>query len=371
MEHQFIDNLTELEVYPCFSVNIPLKSSPTDKIWNEKMVDKIHKNVLRKIHDEFNNETAQKLENNLSQLISEVELTKNRKGVGLFFTPFSKRLIEFPYEIKEKISIDDHFDLKDISYLSSISLNYLLLELNDGVISLYEGYNKELREIKDKNFPIQIIDDYEYAKPSIAKSIGYGLQTTEDDADKIKFKRYTNYLKQAEKRLKLYTFQNQVLFVCGGKKEITLFKTKTDFRNKISGELSGDFIHQSISEKVKLLETTIKKYISQEEQKLLERLNDAFGKELAVCGIQDVWYSAKLGNGLILLVEKDFEISGYEVSSEPNLYLSIPEKEYDIVRDAVEDCISTVISKGGRVVVMENEKLKKFKRIALIQRYKS
>jgi hypothetical protein len=37
----------------------------------------------------------------------------------------------------------------------------------------------------------------------------------------------------------------------------------------------------------------------------------------------------------------------------------------------VEDCISAVISKGGKVVVFENEKLKNFNKIALIQRYKS
>ena len=150
-----------------------------------------------------------------------------------------------------------------------------------------------------------------------------------------------------------------------------MFKSKTDYKTKISGELSGDFIHQSAIEKGKLLEKTIHNYIEQEGQKLIDRLNDAIGKDLAVCGIQDVWYSAKSGNGLILMVEKDFEISGYEVSAEPNLYLSIPNKEYDIVRDAVEDCISTVISKGGKVVVFENEKLKNFNKIALIQRYKS
>jgi hypothetical protein len=371
MEHQLVETLLESEVYPCFSINIPLKNNPTEKNWNEKMIEKVQKNVLKQIHVEFKNETAQKLENNLSQLISEIELTKNRKGVGLFFTPFSKRLVEFPYEVKEKVTIDNHFDLKDISYLSSISLNYLLLDLNDSVISIYEGFNNEIREIKDDNFPIKIFDDYEYAKPSLAKSFGYGLQTTEDDADKLKYKRYTYFVKQAEKKLKLYTLHNQVLFVSGGKKEISLFKSKTDYKTKISGELSGDFIHQSAIEKGKLLEKTIHNYIEQEEQKLLDRLNDAIGKDLAVCGIQEVWYSAKSGNGLILMVEKDFEISGYEVSAEPNLYLSIPNKEYDIVRDAVEDCISTVISKGGKVVVFENEKLKNFNKIALIQRYKS
>ena len=114
------------------------------------MIEKVQKNVLKQIHVEFKNETAQKLENNLTQLISEIELTKNRKGVGLFFTPFSKRLVEFPYEVKEKVTIDNHFDLKDISYLSSISLNYLLLDLNDSIISIYEGFNNEIISLSSK-----------------------------------------------------------------------------------------------------------------------------------------------------------------------------------------------------------------------------
>jgi hypothetical protein len=51
-----------------------------------------------------------------------------------------------------------------------------------------------------RNFPVKIFDDYEYAKPSLAKSFGYGLQTTEDDADKLKYKRYTYFVKQAENK---------------------------------------------------------------------------------------------------------------------------------------------------------------------------
>lgn len=371
MEQQFVKSLIGDEIYPCFSVIIPLKNSISERNWNQQMIEKIHKTVSMKIREEFEHDIAEQLENNITQLITQIKPKEKRKGIGLFFTPFSKRLIEFPFEVKEKIVVDDHFELKDIYYLSGISINYLLLDLNDKKISLFEGFENELREIIDQNFPIKITDDYEYARPSIATSFGYGLQNTEDDLDKIKYKRFTFFVKQSVKRLNLYMIKNQVLFISGNQKEISLIKHQTDFSNKISGELHGDFIHQTVLEKQILLETTIKKYINNEEKKLIERLDDAFGKNLAVCGIQDVWRTSKEGNGLILLVEKDFEITGYEVSSEPKLYLSPPDQEYDLVRDAVEDCISTVISKGGKVVVFENGKLNRFNKIGLILRYKN
>ena len=133
--------------------------------------------------------------------------------------------------------------------------------------------------------------------------------------------------------------------------------------------IPANYIHLPLHEKVILLKDIIAKYILQEENKLLKRLDDAIGKKLAVKGIQDVWNASKEGKGLILMIEKDFEIKGYEVDAEQHLYLDVPEKDYNYINDAAEDCISTVLSKGGRVIVFENNQLLDYNHVALILRY--
>jgi len=368
-----MNNLKEQElkelVTPFISIIIPLKTEINEQHWNNLKIDKIRKKTLNQIHQSFDKDIALKLEANFEQLISQIKPNHQLKGIGLYFSPESYRIIEFPFDVKEKFIIDDHFNLKDIFYLSSKTLNYLLLELNFGEIKLFEGYSDQLREIKDKVFPIKIYDDREYAKPSIARSFGYGLQTTEDDAERIRLKHLIHYFNIADKQLNFYLIKNEVLFIAGEKKETTLFSLNSNHTNKISYVIHSNYTHVPIHEKVIKLNEIIKNYILQEENKLLNRLDDAIGKKLAVSGIQDVWNASKVGKGLILMIEKDFEIKGYEVVDEQHLYLNVPDKDYNLVNDAAEDCISTVLSKGGRVIVFDNNRLLNYNHVAMILRY--
>jgi hypothetical protein len=357
-------------VSPFISIIVPLKTEINEHQWNRLKIDKIRKKTLNQINQSFDKDIALKLETNFEQLISQIKPNYKVKGLGLYFSPESYRIVEFPFEVKEKFIIDDHFNLKDIYYLSSSTLNYLLLELNFGEIKLFEGYSNQLREIKDKVFPIKIVDDREYAKPSIARSYGYGMQTTEDDAERIRLKHLMNYIDIADDQLNFYLLQNEVLFIAGEKKETALFTKHSSHSNKISSLIASNYIHQPLHEKVILLKEIIANYILQEENKLLKRLEDAIGKKLAVTGIQQVWNAAKEGKGLILMIEKDFEIKGFEVDEEQHLYLNVPDKNYNLVADAAEDCISTVLSKGGKVVVFDNNQLLNYNRVAMILRFK-
>lgn len=364
------ENVIHELVSPFISIIIPLKTEINEHHWNRLKIDKIHKRTINQIHQSFDKDIAIKLEANFKDLISQIKPNYQVKGLGLYFSTESFRMVEFPFDVKEKFVIDDHFNLKDIFYLSSSTLNYLLLELNFGEIKLYEGYSNQLREIKDKVFPIKIIDDREYAKPSIALSFGYGMQTTEDDAERIRLKHLMNYINTADKQLNFYLLQNEVLFIAGEKKETALYIKHSSHSNKVSSVITSNYIHLPLHEKANQLKEIVKNYILQEENKLLKRLDDAIGKKLAVTGIQQVWNASKEGKGLILMIEKDFEIKGYEVDDEQHLYLNVPEKDYNLVADAAEDCISTVLSKGGRVVVFDNNQLINYNRVAMILRFK-
>lgn len=69
--------------------------------------------------------------------------------------------------------------------------------------------------------------------------------------------------------------------------------------------------------------------------------------------MEAVWKAAKEGKGFSMLVEKEYNGS------------AIVTQEVD----PVNEIMSTVLEKNGKVVIVEKDVLKDFKRIALINRY--
>lgn len=86
--------------------------------------------------------------------------------------------------------------------------------------------------------------------------------------------------------------------------------------------------------------------------------------------MKNVWEAASEGKGLTLLVEKDYQITGYhQLSSETEIFLTPPVGKYKVVLDVADDIIEIVKEKGGNIVILENGALKNFNHIALILRY--
>ena len=70
-------------------------------------------------------------------------------------------------------------------------------------------------------------------------------------------------------------------------------------------------------------------------------------------GMENVWKAATEGRAFKMLVEKEYNRSAF-ITQEV---------------DTVNEIMSTVLEKDGRVLIVEKDTLKDFKRIALLTRY--
>jgi hypothetical protein len=113
----------------------------------------------------------------------------------------------------------------------------------------------------------------------------------------------------------------------------------------------------------------VKKALAKERQKYLEDLDQAVGERKFASTISDVWQMVQAGRGRLLLVEEDFHYpakvdeSGLQISPADDI------EAPDVLDDAVDEVITTVLEKGGEVVFLENGELDAHSRIALILRY--
>ena len=83
----------------------------------------------------------------------------------------------------------------------------------------------------------------------------------------------------------------------------------------------------------------------------------------------EVWHTAQEGRGSTLIVETGFH---YPARLDETGQFLIPAEDPtapDVIDDAVDNVIETVMSKGGKVVFVDDGVLEQYQHIAMILRY--
>ena len=355
---------------PCVSVIIPSHKVSPDRAIDGLEVKKMLKKAKKLVNDMYGLENgSEEILNKLDDLAGNIDYLHNDMGLGFFVSPTISHMVKFPFTVTEKVIVGKNFEIRDMIYLAETMINYYVLSINEKEIKLFEGNGTNLKLLNDQDFPMHFFDDYEYARASLGSSYGYSLKSTEKDKSIVKEQRLTAYYKVADQKISKYLINNTPLILAGSSKDLGYFKKASINYKYVVGKINGNYINENNQKLGQFSFEKIKEFLNLEADKLLIRLDDALGKKLAVYGIVNVWKASQEGKGLILLVEKDYEIPGFITDDASEIFLHPPKKPHEIIKDAVDDVMETVIGKNGKVVIVENGKLVKFEGIALILRY--
>lgn len=307
----------------------------------------------------------------IDSLLGEIDFKRNKEGVGIFVSPRVRKLVRFPFPVTKKIVVDEFFHLNDLLYVENYRTAYYLLDISRKEIHLFRGMIDRLEEIEDENFPMQIAEEYEYNKPGPSGS-GTGraqVKDVEKDKSILVQARMKKTFQQADKLLSKYIVKNDIpLLLCGPEKNISIYRSITHHADNIVSFISNNSKSASIHDLAILAWQQIKSFLDEQKLKLVNDFKEKVGKVLAVSGVEEIWTAAEEGRGLILLVEKDYGKAAF-VTKDNKLSLQ-QAKEKDVKHpDVVNEIINTVLEKNGKVVIVENDILKEYERIALILRY--
>lgn len=371
MKSTTLNNIKGNKSSPCVTVIIPThKTSPErsiDPIEVNKTIKQVKDNLLLKYGKKKGAELAGKLE----EFEKSIDYTHNAEGLGLFVSAEISEIVQFPFPVIEKTIVGDKFETRDLIYLSAYLEDYLLLSISMDETKLYRGSGTELKEIRNNDFPRKYIDDYEYERPSLGSSYGPSLKSTEKDKSIITKERVERFLHETDKLLSPYLNNNHIpLIIAGVKQELGYFQKESTHTAQIAGKIVGNYTHSSLTEFGEMAFERIIKHREKITQQEIEKLSDSIGKELAVTGIRSVWKAAMEGKGLLLMVEKDFTKPGFvKRDDNTNLYLTPPVENHNIMGDAVETIMETILEKNGKIRMVDNGTLTDHDQIALILRY--
>ena len=110
MKNTRLKDLLKAKGETCVSIIIP-----THHFSHERRGDKIElKKAVRDAKDELirhiTYEQFQAYEAVIEEWVKEVDYTRNLEGLGMFLSPSVKKMVKFPFPVKEKVVVSDSFD---------------------------------------------------------------------------------------------------------------------------------------------------------------------------------------------------------------------------------------------------------------------
>jgi hypothetical protein len=371
MKQETLIKLAEHSSYPCIAIFIPTHPLIPDRYTDAHRIKEIF-GKLKFDLVEAHNQRSFNLTDMLiktEDLLHSIDFNHQQNGIGIYISPTVSETVSFPFIPRERIVINNHFPLREIYYLNQLEKPYYLLNLHRDSVELFEGQGKEISEIYDGTFPMQLEDNYEYESSVVFRSNG-SVTTKQYEKEKsvVQEKQTEQFYRKADKQLPHLKFP---ILLAGQDQHIHDFIEISKNQNLISGTIHENLRSTEKKRLGELASLMISDQNKNNDLKIRKELDELFGGEMAVFGITNCWKYAREGEGLILYVEYDLFESAYISNDETRIKrrLLFRTMNYRRIPDMVEKIIDEVIKKGGKVHFTRYGSLKDYDGIALRLRY--
>jgi len=356
----------------CVSIIVPTHRLSPERRTDPAQLEKAIQQAKSILQDKYDQAAIGSLIQSIDELYQQIDFMRNSAGIGIFVSHNVKWLIHFFFPVKERVTIGKSFDIRDVLYESYYAFPYIVLMLDQKEARLFNARLNEVTEITDSHFPKKNDDEYEYTRPSRGSSYaGYSnLKEFEKDKSISEEIRLKNFLHKTDELLKSFLDREIPLIITGENKDLAYFSEVSKHVQNIAGTIPGNYMTFNEHELGTLTWKAMKPYHDNRKLNLVRDFNEKIGEGLGLTGIENIWKAVQEGRGYKLLVEKDFSVMGYTGNNDDyEIHLHPPKQPHRLVPDVVNRLISAVLEKNGEVIIMENDVLQDFGRMALITRY--
>ncbi|MFM7727936.1 MAG: hypothetical protein ACKO7B_14640, partial [Flavobacteriales bacterium] len=208
------------------------------------------------------------------------------------------KVVHLPFEVDEKVIVDDSFEVRDLLYAAQVHQEYLLVLISKNAVRTAYGRGIDMVPVRYKGMPLNIQDvTNSHSLP------GWDYLDTEAYDEK----NHHNYLRFIDDVLAKAIQGNDLpVVLMGDTKSLGLYKAGTTIGDRIIGFVEGNFEHATVTEIYQRLEPMLKALDKKSEDKALTLLASALSKGDFCGGLVEVWRTAIEGRGRLLLVEKGY-----------------------------------------------------------------
>lgn len=361
MNRHEIHLLQQISGYPALTITLPTHRTAPNNRQDSILVKNLVEQAANRLLEEFTKREIAPLLERLEKLTEEIDYRYTLDGLALFVNHDFARAVQLPFTLKECVNVGETFLTRDLVFAINRTPRYWTLVLSEKPTRLYIGTRDNLIEIQNGGFPI--IHEGPGGEQSLPGGFGIKKSAYRDEY-------HRQFFRHIDTALKPFMADDPLpLAVVGVDRFLAFFNEVTDYKDSILTTLQGSHDKTSPHELGKLVWTLVKDALTEQRQQVLSELNKAVGERKFASAIGEVWRLASEGRGHLLLVEEDFHFPARVDETGRHLTPADDVTAPDVIDDAVDEIIETVLSKQGRVVFVENGQLETHQRIALILRY--
>jgi hypothetical protein len=361
MDRQDVQLLQNANAYPSLSITMPTHRTAPGNRQDPLRLRSLVAQATDRLLSEFSRRDLEPLFARLDALLAEIDWRKTLDGLALYVSRDVARSFVLPFDLKERVVVDHSFYTRDLVYALNHSPRYWVLVLSEKPTRLLEGLRETLAEATGGGFPMV------FEGPGEATELIGGLGVSKSA---YRDERHRYFFRQVDAALATRLATDRLpLVLVGVDRFLAFFNEVTAHQDVLLTTLTGSHDRTSAYELGQLVWPLVQTNLAHRRRKALDTLDVAVGAQRSVSTIGEVWRMAQDGRGRTLLVEDDYHAPARVDASGRNLTLVDDATSPDVMDDAVDNVIETVLSKGGEVVFVDNGSLASHGRIAMILRY--
>ena len=368
-----IDELQKVRDGACLTILMPLYTRSPD---DQQQTPIRLKNLSNRAHDclkahDLSDEQRKAITAHLGEAMAQVDAAHHARGLAIFANGTMHRIGYLPFEVAEHVILEPTFATRELVLASKRSPRYRVLSVTEKSVHLYEGTRETLSEIKDDRFPKG--STQEGVETQLDNSFGVELSHLQDAEAR-------NFFQRVDDALAIVQDTDPLpLALVGVERTMAYFEKVTRYKDAIVARLHGNFEKVPQHEMEAKIWPLVEAAMTQSNDRVLQRLEDAVGAGRAAFGIYEVWNAAQNGRVDLILAEENFQQRARKtapgedgISHLQNLDETGEGEELD---DAVDDIIEIALQNGGDVTffsdgrLSQNQRLPQQTPIAAILRY--
>jgi hypothetical protein len=361
MNKHEIHLLQQIRVYPALTITLPTSRTFPENRQDRIRVRNLASQAAERLLGEFSKREIEPLLARLDQLVEGLEFRHTLDGLALFVNRDFSRAFKLPFSLKERVVVGETFFTRDLVFAANRTPRYWTLVLSEKPTRLFEATRDDLIEIQDEGFPLV----HEGPGGELPLPGGFGIRKSA-----YRDERHRQFFRQVDNALKPFLADDPLpLAVVGVDRFLAFFNEVTNHKDAILATATGSHSRTTAHKLGQLVWPAVKAALAEQRQQRLAELERAIGERRFASTIGEVWRMAKQGRGRLLLVEEDFHYPARLDESGMHLTPAEDPTAPDVIDDAVDEIIETVLSMQGQVAFVENGQLEAHQRIALTLRY--
>jgi hypothetical protein len=360
MNLQEIRELQSVHAHPCVTITLPTHRTFPDNRQDQIRVKNLVKQATDRLDREFSKREIAPLIARLDDLASHIDYQHTLDGLVLAVNAEMAHEYVLPFALAERVVVDDNFFTRDLVRAYNRTYRYWMLSLSEVATRLFAGTREHLDEVVRGGFPMT------HTGPGGLAPLPAGPGA---NPSRHRDEHHRHFFRAVERAARPILQADPLPLAIAGVDRYQSFFREVAPNADIISTVPGNYDTLTPHQLGQLVWPSVNHGFAARRNEVLDQLAAAVSRHRSASTLGQVWRLARLGQGAVLVVEDGYHQPA-RINDSGLLDLDVADTEApDVLDDAVDEVIETVIAKGGRVVFVEDGALSAHGRIAMILRY--